>query len=405
MALDNTTFDAFLKVRYQDAAVESLIYPDRPLLAMLKKDSSQGGSEWRVPVQYGNVGNSSADAATAIAGTGNSLQVAFHGGYAAHYNVANISNLTIASAKGAGANAYQEAFEHEVDAALDGNARKMCAFLYGPGTGRLGRIGGSSGLGATVTLGTPGDIVNFEKGMVIEVAATDGGAARTGTATITSVDRDAGTLGFSTYISGGISQVAAGDYIYADGDAAATHLQGLLAWLPESAPGATSFFGVDRSVDTSRLGGIRYNAAGKSIREALVGAAARAAREGASPDAAFINPVVFEMLANELGSNFQYTDSKLGSVGFRKLQVAGSKGVIDVYSDQDCPQNTGFLLSMKTWKLVSPGGLKIPHLQDSDGRIALRNATTDSIQVRVASYANLVCNAPGKNVVIKNLGV
>ena len=53
-----------------------------------------------------------------------------------------------------------------------------------------------------------------------------------------------------------------------------TKLSGLGAWLPSSAPGSTdSFFGVNRSSDATRLGGIRFDGSSLPLEEALIGAA------------------------------------------------------------------------------------------------------------------------------------
>ena len=54
---------------------------------------------------------------------------------------------------------------------------------------------------------------------------------------------------------------------------------------------------------------------------------------------------------------------------------------------------------MDTWKLYS---LKpVPHIQKPDGLMALRRATADGIEVRIASYAQLGCKAPGWNGKVK----
>ena len=57
------------------------------------------------------------------------------------------------------------------------------------------------------------------------------------------------------------------------------------------------------------------------------------------------------------------------------------------------------MLTKDTWKLYSLGAA--PKILDSDGLKMLREASADSVEVRVGYYAQLGSNAPGFNGIVK----
>ena len=175
-------------------------------------------------------------------------------------------------------------------------------------------------------------------------------------------------------------------------------LSGLGSWLPESAPASTdSFFGVNRSADASRLGGIRFAGGSLPLEEALIGAAARVAREGGKPDVCFVNYNNFGDLEKALGSKVSYVDVKVNpEIGFRGILIHGPRGPIKVVPDQNCPNGVAYMLQMDVWKLYSLG--KAPKILDSDGLKFLRESTADAVEARIGYYAQLGCRAPGFNV-------
>lgn len=399
MALDLTSFDAALKVHYTDDRVQNMVYEDAPLLALLPKMEKFGGKNLPIPIWYGNSQNRSATFATAVAGSSTESIEDFVLTRASDYSVAQIDNETMEASEG-NANAFMEAAKTAIDGALATLSRSLSVALYGTGSGSIGQVQTSSFATTTLTLTDAEDITKFEKGMTIVTSATNGGGSvRTGELTVTGVDRDAGTITTSANLSTGISAIAQNDYIFAKGDYD-RKIKGLLAWVPSTAPSSTAFFGVDRTQDVTRLGGIRFDASAMPIEEGLVKAASRGAREGAKPDYCFLSYAKFAELETALGSKVQYVDLKAtAEVGFRGIMINGPRGPIKVVPDADCPNDRAFMLEMKTWKLYSLG--KVPRLIDSDGLKMLRQATADGVEVRATYRAQLGCNAPGKNINIK----
>ena len=388
MALNMTTFAAALKQHYTDEKIENMVYKDNPFLAMIAKYEDFGGENLKLPVKYGLPMGRSATFADAVSNKSASQLKAFLLTRKADYAIASIANETIEASKG-NANAFIEAATFEIDGAIEAATRSLAISLYGDGSGQIGVVGALATTTAsndTVTLATIQDVTNFEVGMQLNFGTA------TANKEISTINRDTGVI-LLTAASGATTTEA----IYVDGDKD-NKLTGLGGWLPSSAPGSTdSFFGVNRSSDATRLGGIRFDGSSLPIEEALIGAAARVAREGGKPDVCFINYNNFADLEKALGSKVSYVDVKVNpEIGFRGIMVHGPRGPIKVVPDQNCPNGVAYLLQMDVWKLYSLG--KAPKILDSDGLKFLRESTADAVEARVGYYAQLGCRAPGFNV-------
>jgi hypothetical protein len=296
--------------------------------------------------------------------------------------------------------AFVDAATSEVDGAIISLKRSLCWGLYGNGGGRIGVASNVST--NVITLSDANDVVHFEVGMTILANANDfdgtAGTARTAKA-VTAIDRDAGTITLAA--SHGVQN---GDSLFVEGDRGASkalRISGLAAWCPSTAASATAFFGVDRTVDLGRLAGRIYDGSSEPIEEAIIGAARRVARDGGKPGHLFVSFEKFAELEKSLGTRAQYDmakDKEVG-IGFKALKVNGPKGDILVIPDADCPNATGFMLQMDTWKLWSVG--ELAQLIQDDGVTMLRESSSDGYEVRAASYLQLACNAPGYNCVVK----
>ena len=383
-----TTFAAALKQHYTDEKIENMVYKDNPLLAMISKYEDFGGENLKLPVKYGLPMGRSATFADAVSNKSASQLKAFLLTRKADYAIASIANETIEASKG-NANAFIEAATFEIDGAIEAATRSLAISLYGDGSGQIGVVGSLATTTAsndTVTLATIQDITNFEVGMQLNFGTA------TANKEISTINRDTGVI-LLTAASGATTTEA----IYVDGDKD-NKLTGLGGWVPSSAPASTdSFFSVNRSSDATRLGGIRFDGSSLPIEEALIGAAARVAREGGKPDVCFINYNNFADLEKALGSKVSYVDVKVNpEIGFRGILVHGPRGPIKVVPDQNCPNGVAYMLQMDVWKLYSLG--KAPKILDSDGLKFLRDSSADSVEVRVGYYAQLGCRGPGYNV-------
>lgn len=399
MSLDMTSFASALKQHYTNDAVENMCYKDHPFFAMLSKYEQFGGQDMKIPIKYGIPQGRSATFATAQANKTNSQYKAFTLTRAKDYSLASIDNETIEASKG-NPNAFFEAATSEIDGAIESATRSLATALYGTGSGKIGQVT-TGGTGTSITLVEINDVVNFEVGMeLVFSTANGGGSVKAGNITVTAVNRSTGvlTVDAQSGIASGTG-TASNDFIFVQGDYD-LKLKGLRAWIPDSDPsGGDSFFGVNRSTDSSRLAGIRYDGSAQPIEEALIDGASRVAREGGKPDYCFLSYTKFADLEKALGSKVQYIDSKVGEIGFRGILIHGPRGPIKVIPDQDCPNDRAFMLSMQYWKLNSLG--KCPKILDMDGNKMLRESSADAVEVRVGYYAQLSCRAPGFNANIK----
>jgi len=403
-----TSFAKALKQRYARDFVESMAYRDKPLLAMLPKMENFGGKEWVQPVMFEDVQARSAlfSQAQSLSTSLSSEVEQFVVTRIKDYGIATIDGELIEASKN-NEDAFWRGVTSKIDSILRATSFSAATALYRKGFGAIGQVS-APGASTTLTLVDKEDVVNFAKGQVLEFSSAEGTATLRGapdSLTVVGVNRSAGTLVMSANVNT-VTSIATNDFIFVKGDrqnsATPTRRKfaGLEDWCPQTAPTATTFFGVDRTKDT-RLGGERFDGTGVNLEEALIEGAILAQREGGTPDVAFMNPQKFGNLVKLLGSKVtgDMADIQVGSVGFRTLQVHTPAGTIKVIPDRFCPINRCFMLQLDTWFVGSLG--MIPRILNHDGLESLRQSSDDGIEIRVGYYANLVGKAPGWNVNIK----
>lgn len=416
MVANLTTFNDMLKEYYAGPKPELLAYKDHPLLAMMPKSETWGGQEnkYIIPLHVRAAQAVANDFATALANKGEGLYDRFEMGRKKKYGFAQLDRLALLASM-QDPKAFLKLYTTEVNGVMEQMGADIAWNLYRNSHGARGRIAGTTGAftnvaeaagDTTITLRDRSEIVGFEVGM--KVVFSLGSAAPGVTAvhsfaayTISAVDRSAGTLFFDGATLNTTSGVQNADWIHRQGDivTAGTFIgiEGLDDHIPEAAPTSTLFQGVNRSVDTDRLGGLRISASSSSITDALVDGGMRLKEAGKAPDRIFMNPVRGGQLIKELGSNIVHDKVKApgkASLGFDAIKVYTPAGTLPVVFDADCPQDVIWVLKMSTWKLASVK--KMPHIADDDVTM-LRSATADEYEVRLAAYGNLGCHDPGAN--------
>lgn len=412
--LDQTAFAAGLKTLYPSEAIKNLVYMKNPAFALIPKEESFYGDSSKEPITIGTPQNRSAAFSSANSINTTSIIRAFLLTRVQNYSMAAIANETMLASE-SDKGAFLKAAKYEIDNALLALTRALATQLYRTGTGSVAQIAAGATINSSSTyvqLSRPEDIVNLEVGMSIAFSATDGGAAKTGTAFIVNIDRASGSFlcsatpgGAAAALNSLVATVAVSDVIYQNAGDINRVVSGFQAWLPGAAVTNTTFFGVDRSVDKTRLAGITYDGSAQSIEEALIDAAGLVAREGGNPDHCFVSYKDYRNLVKAVGSKQQFiqkTDVKVDepgvTVGFSALMLDGPNGVMKVIPDQNCPVGRAFLLQMDTWKLKSLG--EAVRLFDGDGLTMIRDANADNLLIRCFSYAQLSCRAPGYNCVV-----
>lgn len=398
-----TTFDFAIKEHYTPEMVENMVYMNNPMLALIPKYEEMRGEYFVQPVQYADVQSRSASFSTAQSlSTSSALKgIKFNVTRVKNYSLATIDNEAMEASKG-NANAFMELATNVIDTAIHTLSRDLAIGLYGNAAGAKGQVlaepAETSGT-FSFTLKDPEQITNFEVGMSLVIySAETGGLIRTSDGSddewlVAGVDRVNGTLTLTgTYNSSGT--IAANDYIFQEGDRG-LKMSGLADWLP-STVSATAFFGVDRTADSTRLGGLRYDGSAQPIEEALIDALYLSGREGARIDHMFMNFKKYAELEKSLGSKVVYDTLQVGQVGFNAIRLAGPRGVVRVVADQNCPSDLAYGLQLDTWKLGSIGKAVSPAA--NDGNRWLRQTSDDGVELRYRFYGNAICKAPGYNI-------
>ena len=413
---------AALKELYTgDDYMKDLVYKKNPFLALVPKDESPGGFAGKyipVPLVYGTPQGRSATFATAQTNQTAPALASFFVYRVSNYQLVTITNELLEATK-SDAGAFVDEAKLNMDTGFRNISNDLAHDLFGDGSGSRGQLSGIST--GVITLVNPGDIVNFEVGMALVSYSVSGTTATQSTGAaigyVIAVNRSAGQLTVSATAGGAAGTpsnwsgsfpylAVSGDVNFASGGLAtgsAYKVSGLGAWIPTTAPGGSdSFWGVNRSADVTRLGGVRYDGSAQTIEEALIDAAALVAREGGEPDMCFMSFASYSALEKSLGSKVQYVDVKHeeADIAFAGIRVHAPYGPITVVPDRSCPPETAYLLQMNTWKFRSLG--KAPHVltYGLEGLEGIRVGNADALEIRIGYYGNLICSAPGWNCVV-----
>lgn len=257
--------------------------------------------------------------------------------------------------------------------------------------GTTGSIIGAPSQGFVVKVGRSGSSPTFT------VSTTSGGAAATPAGWT-------GTLHFfllGVYAPGNLG---AGNDNGVDGATSGFVLDTLTSWCPGTAPGATLFKNMDRTVD-ERLGGIRLLAAEvaglnilQRIEKLAVTARTRFGWSGKNKTCAYVHTTRF----NEASQLLQRTDVRdagygvssqgKGKYGYKFIEMTCVTGDFRI---EECPMfdpNICWMTDPSDWTLHSAAGL--PSVIDDDGLKWIRDPSTDSYVLQYSGYGSLRTTNP-----------
>lgn len=395
-----TDFAPALKTLFQNKGeVEDEVYKDNPFLTMIPKGTDYyGDGDWKIPVKYANPNGRSVSFTKAQSSRKPTKLAKWVVTRAKDYGTAEIAGELILACKN-DKGALVDALKMEMDGVIQAVLRSTAIKLLQDGSGYIGRLNSSDSVAGTAfTLENPAEIANVEVGQIHTFSATKAATARTGTALVSGVDRDLGVITYSAALNGTVTGVANTDYIQIDGDFNAG-ITGLDGWNPYTAPTSTTFFGLDRTPDLTRLSGVRMNLTGTPIEEAMVKLFTRVCREGGRPDFGLMNPDRWQDLEIALGSYKQYVDVEVGTFGFVGLKLNTPKGTAAMLSDQNMSPVYARAIQLNTWKFRTLEDF--PMVLDLDDLRMLRVSTDDTYEIRVGYYGNVGCKAVGFNGVAK----
>ena len=402
----NASVLAMLKVYYKKEGIENLLFRNSPLLKKIKKERVEG-KEQRFAAMYSRGGAAGGDFTAAKNQAATVAQTAeFCVTPGQLFSVYSMNAKEVAASK-SNAGAYMRVGGAKMFAASESFRKTLAAALYGTGYGEICAVptGGwtlTSGTDFTATL--PEDaIMKIDVGSKLVVKATISTAETSAKNTLT-VKKINGTSVVVTPAS--TANAAAGDIVCLAGSMSGSSPLlpvGLGAWLPvikkrkSSESGwtdyiATSFFGVDRSVNAERLAGAFYDATGASETKssALTNLIKQLRRQGSLCDMIVMNDTDFLDFANEIQSTNTYftatstKEAKKASVGFSEISAAFSTNYIEnCIDDPYCPKGRFYVLSsdaVEFWgytnaeKVINDGvegnnaGKQDPMTMDSDDK-------------------------------------
>jgi hypothetical protein len=384
----------FYKIRYPQRQLSNLAFAPTQFFNALAKEGNAGGEGWYHVWKHDSAGGTATTLTDAQANAYYSRGVRIQLDTKDLYTVVNIEDKALYQSKGK-ENAWMSQRESEMEAALASHGQVLARQAWLDGTGYIGIVG--SGTASPITLADPQDSVNFHIGASIVFSeAAQNATARTGTAVVTKVDYDTGVI---TY-SGTITALAVGDYAFLQStyDSSTTFkcMTGVAGYIPLTAPSSgESFFGADRSVNPTNLAGHRQTYLG-SIEETVKRLDSKMRRRNRnSTQACWLSFQNMHKLEMELGGRVTRDDGKDAVFGLPGFMLATPSGRIKFMGDSFMLEDRGFILDMSTWKVQHLEGL--PHIVQTDGSTAVRGATTDSIEIRIRSWAQMLCTEPSRN--------
>lgn len=427
-----TTNIATLKELYSDDSwvMKDLVFDKNPHLALVGKDETEmgmGGKSFPVPVLYDTGAGRSANLGNAQTYQTAPQTAEFQCTRVSNYSVATLTNDFL-RASAANIGAFMPGAELNVKSAFRNCSNDLAHDLYGDGSGTRGAYGVGNGSITTgvITLDNLGMVYQFGVGMALVSFSVSGTTPTQSTGAnigyVIAVDTGLGTVTVSATAGGAagtptnwstsfpyLAQIGDVNFISAGlSSANMLKIAGMAAWIPSTAPGGSdNFFGVNRSVSPTKLAGLRFaGGASESIQDALIDAVNQLAAnssEAGDPDYIFMNPVSYQTLVKQLTSQANYVSVKHDEIdiSFKALVLPTANGEIAIIQDRNCPAQTAYIVTLKTWKLRSLG--KVPQFLTFPGfydQLGFPVPGSDAVELRVGYYAQLTCNAPGANAVV-----
>ena len=362
----NASILAMLKVYYKKEGIQNLLFRNSPLLKKMNKERVEG-KEQRFAAMYSRGGAAGGDFTAAKNQAATVAQTAeFCVTPGQLFSVYTMNAKEVAASR-SNAGAYMRVGGAKMFAASESFRKTLAAALYGSGYGELCAVpsGGwsfTASTDATITL--PEDaVMKIDVGSKLVVKATLTTAETSATNTLT-VKKINGTS--VTVTPSGNDDPSEGYIVALAGSMSGNNPLlpvGLDGWLPVTKKRtgetwasyiATSFFGVDRSVNPDRLAGAFYNGTGASEakKSCVTKLIKTLRRQGSLCDMIVMNDDDFLAFSAELETTNTYftatstKEKKTANVGFSDITAAFSTNYIEnCIDDPYCPKGRFYVLS------------------------------------------------------------
>src|SRR5690242_9713610 len=195
-----TTADAVLKQHYASGPLLNMAAQQNTTYGLLTKKNkrttaSGGGRSWTQPIRISYPGGGSSDFATAIAATNNASGFGvFTVTRKAHYRLAKMSTELLEATETGSEDAFEDMID-ELDKSIEAEANYLNFRLFRTSGGSIGRMTNSAFNTTVLTLDDPSGAWAVVKDDVLQLNDTDDGTTiKSGTVTVSSVQRSAGTI-------------------------------------------------------------------------------------------------------------------------------------------------------------------------------------------------------------------
>lgn len=417
-----TTIDALLKFYYDDGALVNETYFDNPLWAMMTKRQAVAnvtGRSFIHPIVYATSQGrrvNFAQAQSAGQATGE-LSVDFTVPRFNNYQDASVATETVLSTRD-DRGAFTRAVTLITDDCLRNLGLDQAIAMYGDGTGVRGNVSSTTNVSSSsLTLAVSDNALYFEVGMELDLSTSATAPVKAyGTAGhglyVIAVDRINGILTIGSTLNpstaspvnindatNGIPSAADGDFIFVRGDQGAK-MTGLQAWIPYNGPSATSFLGVNRTIDPVRLAGNWLDGTQLSVEDAMIQASTNVKKQSSmGVTHFFMGYSKFAQLLKSQSAKVVIEEQVNPDVSFEGVELMTASGKVAVIPDRNCPPDKMFGLNLGTWDYIHLGDPI--QIFNYDGNTWLRQPSDDGMEIRFFSLGNLVCRQPSANVVVK----
>ncbi len=390
MASDVTTAAFIFKKKYSDDRMAEHVKRDHVLQSKVKmKSGTIAGEDFTYVVRTGNPQGVGSTVALGQSASTASKGQKFATTPALKYGIIDIDGPAMNRAKGNNA-AQIGLVSMETNGILDEVGDSLAFDFYRDGTGIRGRR--ASAATDVITLGS-GQARNFKEGMTVGASANATGLSpRTGSTTVVSVDEELDVIELTS--AAAINTFSDDDYLFRVGDPG-NCVDGLQDLVPLVTPvSGTTFRGVDRYINPTRLAGYRINNTAVRPEVNLGLLCVKIHNGGKKGRIALVTPSTFWEISQRRDAKVEYDNGGgTAEYGFEYLMINTPGGNLKVYSDPDCPPTDSYVGSLET--LACHHLEKYIHVIKDDGNIAARGATTDTIQIRTRCQSQSIMTLPG----------
>lgn len=382
------------------------------LLDQMKRNSGVSfmNNNFYAPVRttrHGGVANLATDGDTTISGTAGVGQASV--GVKIISGAFDISKLAIDATKSS-RSAVESALTYQATSLATDFARSVNRQFFGDGSGIIGEIVGSVGVGTftmgprTASLDDGASIDNYGQvngDIRPEKYITTGNIIGVGTAaavigTVTGVT--AGATAGSCTVTMGAGALAANDAIFLLSGGAigagSAEFQGIRKAL-SSTTGTNTYAGLARNTVgwTPQFGSVSEALSLSKIETSYL----RALEYGQVGDryAIFMNLTLYKKYGDLLQAMRRNVNSAELLGGWSGLEFAAGAGKVGVFLDYDVPDGEVIILNLDSWTICQVGDLD--WLEDPNQGAMLRLSNKITYQATMVWFANLLCLAPAAN--------